>query len=182
MDIQNGKILEIKTYVEKNKHLLPIILQGEGALNLESINKWLSTRRIPEEREGLKKARQWFPGFENYKNLFSLSDQYWFRYKKSESWDNLNFFTNKYSQEQGKIFFEPWTADIKEACSVQTPDLTTNGVLKKRWVQDDDLTSYLLKAGSVEYHQEPLSEVLASIMLRKLNLIPFVEYELTVYG
>ena len=180
VDIKDGRVLKIKTYVEKNQHLLPIKLQGEGALTLETINEWLSRRRMPEDREGLKRAREWFPGFENYKNLFSLTDQYWFRYKKSETWDALNFFTNPYPQEQGKIFFEPWA--VKEVSSVQTPDLTTNGVLKKRWIQDKDLNSWLIKAGSVMYHQEPLSEVLASMMLKKLNIIPYVEYDLITHG
>jgi len=182
VDIENGKILKIHEVIDDNRHLLPIIFTGETGLSLESVNKWLDTRKIPDKREGLKEARMEFRGFENYKNMFSLSDQYWFRYKKIETWDKMNFFTNHYGQEQGLIFFEPWKADKAAAVSMQGPDLTTNGVLRKRWVQDKDKVSWLLKAGSEVYHQEPLSEVLASITLGKLNVIPFVEYELVVYG
>lgn len=180
--VQNGKILEIKEVIKGNEHFLPIILQGEGRLNLETINKWLSKRLMPDDREGIKSARMAFRGFETHRNMFSLSDQYWLRYKNSETWDKMNFFTNKYDQEQGKIFFEPWNTDEKRVTSYEGPDLTTNGVLKKRWIQDEDNLSYLIKAGSLKYHQEPLSEVLASIVLRKLNVIPFVEYEMVIYG
>lgn len=180
VEFDNGKVTEIKEVIKENEHLLPICLQHD--LTLESVNKWLLTRTLPEKREGLKEARELFHGFDRQKNMFGLSDQYWFRHKKTETWDKLNYFTNPYNQEQGKIFFEPWAANPEEAIQLAGPDLTTNGVLRKRWVQDENLTSWLLKSGSEKYHQEPLSEVLASLMLRSLNLIPFVEYELVIYG
>lgn len=182
IEFENGIVSEIKEVIKKNQNLLPIILQGEGNLTLETLNKWLGTRRIPDKREGLMEARKWFHGFDRQKHMFGLSDQYWIRFKSDERWEELNFFTNLYDQEQGKIFFEPWNADVKRAIENSGPDITTNGVLRKRWIQDSSGRSYLLKAGSEKYHQEPLSEVLASITLKQLNIIPFVEYKLVIYG
>lgn len=181
-EFKNGEVLEILDADEKNKKYLPLFLQDN--LTVDNVNKWLKTRKIPDTREGLEDARKYFPGFDRHSNwhMFSLSDQYWFRHKPTEKWEDLNYFTNRYSQEQGKIFFEPWDANVSEAVGAEGPDLTTNGVLKKRWVQNPDGVSYLLKAGSIKYHQEPLSEVMASIALSKIGLMPFVRYDLTVYG
>lgn len=53
-----------------NEELLPFILQGN--LSLESINKWLSKRLIPERREGLREVRMKFHDFDRDKHLNSL--------------------------------------------------------------------------------------------------------------
>lgn len=178
LTVENGRVDGVGEVL--NRDLLPICLMD--SFTMESANMWLDTRKIPEKREGLKAARQAFPGFENYRNMFSLSDQYWLQFTRRETWDALNFFTNRYSSVHGDVFFEPWKADEKEAAAEQTPDLTTNGVLMKRWEQGEDGISRLIKAGSEKYHQEPLSEVLASIMLRNVAEIETVEYTLEIHG
>lgn len=177
LEMEGTKVLRI-TDVTDTKHL-PVCLEDD--FTPESVNKWIDKRKIPEKREGLVKARKRFPGFENYDNMFSLSDQYWFQRREDETWDGLNFFTNRYKDTCGKIFFMPWDADPEDVGS-PSPDFTTNGVLRKMWTQSRDLTSCLVKAGSHKYHQEPLSEVLASIMLKRLDIIPYVSYELIVNG
>lgn len=161
-----------------NTSHLPIILQDN--LDVESLNHWIEKRIIPDKRDGYEKTKRIFPNIANYKNMFSLSDQYWFRYEKKESWERLNFFTNPYSYAIGEAFFTPWDYDDGDLTSF-SPDLTTNGVLKKVWKKENG-KSYLYKAGSKMYHQEPLSEVLASITLARLDFIPFVTYELAVNG
>ena len=174
---EGGKLLQMGQVL--NKDFLPMQLQEN--LTLQSLNDWFSRRQIPEKREGLKEARMSFHGFETDRHFFSLSDQYWLKRTQKDSWEKLNFFTNRYSPEVGKIFFEPWNVRVDQI-EAASPDRTTNGVLMKRWVQEKDLSSYLIKAGSVIYHQEPLSEVLASIMLAKMNFIDYVPYELVIDG
>lgn len=159
--------------------MMPIQLQCD--FDIKKLNDWLTKRLIPERREGLKEARMWFHGFDEEPHMFSLSDQYWFKTNKNDEWSKLNFFTNEYSKDVGDIFFYPWLVR-KDHIKDPSPDRTTNGVLRKRWVQDESRVSYLIKAGSVEYHQEPLSEVMASIMLGQMNLLPFVSYELVIEG
>lgn len=175
---ENGTITKLYELIDE-KHL-PINMQ-DGGFNLEEVNKWAYLRRIPEKREGLSSARTSFRGFENYHNMFSLSDQYWFQHTQKESWKRLNFFTNSYQNETGKIFFEPWDVDTKQL-KLNTPDLTTNGVLRKRWIQQENGISYLIKAGSRAYNQSPIAEVLTTMFLERLNIIPFVEYRLVVDG
>ena len=174
----NAAITKLYELIDESH--LPIILQ-DGGFNLDNVNAWASQRKIPENREGLERARVNFRGFECYKNMFSLSDQYWFQYSQKENWKKLNFFTNSYQIETGKIFMEPWEVDEKQISS-SSPDLTTNGVLRKRWVQQNNGISYLIKAGSKKYSQNPISEVLTTMFLEKLNIIPFVRYELVVDG
>ncbi len=177
IEIESGTIMNIGKVL--NESMMPLQLKNE--CSLESVNKWFSSRRLPDKREGLEEARKLFRGFEQDKHFFSLSDQYWVKTSKNDKWEDLNYFTNAYSPEVGNIFFEPWNVDRNKILK-SSPDRTTNGVLRKRWVLDKKNKSYLVKTGSIKYHQEPLSEVLASIMLKKLNILEFVEYTLVVDG
>ena len=177
LEIEKTKVTRI--YRVLDEVCLPIVLQNR--LTTDTVNDWLSKRIIPEKRDGMTEIRSRFSGFANFNNMFSLSDQYWFQFNEKETWDELNFFTNPYAEDFGKMFFSPW--EVKEEnLSLSTPDITTNGVLRKRWIREGNGESYLIKAGSKFYHQEPLSEVLASITLERLELLPFVKYELAVDG
>ena len=177
LDIDNGTVHRIVQVVD-TEHL-PVVLQDN--LTVETLNRWMSKRKIPDSREGLPAMQNDFPGFQQYHCMFSLSDQYWFRYRKDETWDGLNCFTNPYSEDLGKAFFTPWEFETGHRFP-PSPDLMTNGALRKRWTREEDGTSFLIKAGSKKLRQEPITEVLASLMLRKLDIIPFVEYELVVEG
>ena len=161
-----------------NPELLPLCLKRN--CTIEKFNEWLRRRSIPDNREGLRDLKEEFGSswLEN-KNYASLSDQYWIC-KRGETWKKINFFTNKYSEDVGNMMFMPWTASKR--CNNFSPDLTTNGILKKRWKQYDDRKSYLVKAGSLLAHQEPLSEVLVSVLAENLGIIPCVKYDLCVEG
>ena len=177
IEIEAGTIMNIGEVLDEN--MMPLQLKNDRSL--EAVNKWFTSRRLPDKREGLEEARKLFRGFEQDRHFFSLSDQYWVKTSKNDKWEELNYFTNPYSLEVGRIFFEPWNVD-KAKILKPSPDRTTNGVLRKRWVLDEKNKSHLIKTGSIKYHQEPLSEVLASIMLKKLNILEFVEYSLIVDG
>lgn len=179
LDIQmKGRIVtNVNKEYEENVSFLPLILYTKR--DPVDINRWFSKRLIPDNRDGLDEIRKYVSGFK-YGGFFSLSDQYWIGTSPNE-WDKKNFFTNRYQTDTGKLFFTPWAADEKKL-KEPSPDLTTNGGLKKAWLQKDDNTSYLLKAGSRRFRQEPISEVLASMMLQKLGVINFVRYDLEIYG
>lgn len=160
--------------------LLPVCLKDN--CTMEELRKWLDRRRMPMVREGLGEVtdrfgQTWFEG----KNLASLSDQYWIK-KRTEVWKKINFFTRIYDKSVGDMFFSPWKVPVQRKYSNDTPDITTGGVLRKRWGQNSDMTSYLVKAGSIQAHQEPLSEVLVSVLAEKLDVIPCVKYDLWVEG
>lgn len=184
--LKNEPVLQLKETAEGvfdvqkiiNKELLPLILVNN--CTTEEFTKWLDKRRIPDNRDGISTVIEQF-GKKWMKNInyLSLSDQYWIK-NREEKWKQVNYFTNRYDNDIGNMFFSPWK--VGKPTVKPSPDLTCGGLLKKRWKQDDKRVSFLIKAGSVIAHQEPLSEVLVSVLCEKLNKIKCVKYELCVEG
>lgn len=160
--------------------LLPVCLNEN--CTFDDVKKWLVERAISQNREGLKEVierygKEWLVN----KNKASLSDHYWIK-MRTERWGKINFFTNIYSKDIGDMFFTPWDFNKKKIDNV-SPDLTLNGILKKRWKQDiKTKKSVLIKAGSRVACQDPLNEVLVSALIEKMETIECVHYDLTIEG
>jgi hypothetical protein len=58
-----------------------------------------------------------------------------------------------------------------------TPDISSDGNLRKRWEINNNGERVLIKAGKSPYMQEPVNEVIASMLCNRLN-IPHVPYSL----
>jgi hypothetical protein len=59
----------------------------------------------------------------------SLSDQYWIRPSEDIRWKDVNFFTNDFSEDIGNLLITgKW-----DGGSFDSPDNTSDGVLRKRW-------------------------------------------------
>ena len=176
---ENGELESLGEIL--NMDLMPICLQNE--YTIERVAKWMNSRSVPKTRDGLGKVLKQFGDIDARHGMFSLSDQYWVQWNDNESWEKGNFFRRHYQTDYGRMFFSPWSVR-KNNIRQESPDRTTNGVLRKRWVQPDenDPTSYLIKAGSRAAHQEPISEVLSSMTLSMLDIIPYVEYEFVIDG
>lgn len=179
----DGNICDVENIEALEK--LPFPLQKNPTI--EGIMRWLEFRGIPKEREGFGELKQIIrlrsgKPIPNTSTYASLSDQFWLKKAGSkQEWKKINFFTNKYSSQLGDLMFAPWEYN-GEKINTFSPEYTTNGMLKKAWVQQDNKVSKLYKAGSILMHQEPLSEVLATCLLEKLQVIPFVRYDLEVKG
>lgn len=174
---KEGVISEVDVTEPK---LLPFLLLKDPSA--ENLTKWRDKRKIPRRREGIEEVKKHHEEMFEQKNFASLSDPYWIKYR-FEKWSRVNFFTRIYSPAIGDLVFKPYENVRRENQPDISPDLSTIGVLRKAWRQyDGNPASYLLKAGSVKYHHEPLSEVLASTILEKLDLIDFVPYDLAVEG
>ena len=184
-DEESGAFTEI-IGVENEKHLPPDILfldwQKERKIKLLDLNKWWSKRGMPDKRDGLVPLMGYLrvvnKGLLQMMNYgLSLSDAYWIKpVTDTSTWAQVNFFTNPFSMDIGKAMFGTSTKDKSEINTV-SPDLSTNGWLKKTWRIKDGIR-YLLKAGSDPNHQEPINEILATKLLETLNIIPFVHYSL----
>ncbi len=184
---KNEKVLTLKDidgvpgdiYRIDTPELLPFCFKK--SCKTEDFLKWLNKRSIPDKREGLDRIKKEYgTGWMKSRNFASLTDQYWLKMRE-ETWKKINFFTNMYSTDIGDITFTPWAVK-KKKINNNSPDLTTNGLLMKRWIQKPDKTSMLAKAGSLVTHQEPLSEVLVSVLCERLNIIPCVKYDLRIVG
>lgn len=175
-----------------NKEHLPVALFLNGkasdenlyALN-EKIERFLSARLIPSTRPYFKDALEELGIDSNYelakKSFFlSLSDQYWIcplELKDKLFWENINFFTNDYDSAIGLRLINN-SKSLNKNSSSNSPDNSTNGELSKRWFKKDGI-NYLEKAGTGTEQQEPLNEILASEICKRLD-IPYVPYYFTI--
>lgn len=141
---------------------------------------WWKNRIIPASRDGLNTLLHIYR-IENTSSLaikslgLSLSDQYWIKPKGSDiSWNDVNFFTNDFSSDLGTLFFSK-NQSSRQNINPFSPDASSNGWLKKKWVIIND-KRYLAKAGSGTLHQEPYNEVAISKILDLLK-IKHIEYK-----
>ncbi len=152
-----------------------------GIVDRAALNAWWTDRSIPASRSGVREAMETLQITDTKMLLIrcfglSLSDQYWILPENSElTWEKINFFRNDFSDDIGDVLFG---ADKKpDPLNFSSPDSTSDGNLKKRWKIIDGKRC-LVKGGSNPYRQQPLNEVIASEIMRRLN-IPHVPYTVT---
>lgn len=164
----------------KNEDKLPFLLKDN--LNEKTLNYWINKRLISNKREGFDEVKKVFGNFDDYGAMFSLTDQYWFSFGSQQKWEDGNFFNQRYDRNFGYMFFYPWEVE-KSHIKFPSPDMTTNGVTRKRWIQyKNSYKSYLIKSRDQDGIQDPINEVIASKYLKKLKFIDVVEYDLIIDG
>ena len=157
-----------------------VTMQGDFP-ERRALNDWWIGRSIPASRQGIREALETL-GVNSTQLLIdkcmglSLSDQYWVRPQDADvEWSDVNFFENPFSKDVGNILFG---APLNpETISLMSPDNTSDGWLKKKWIMADG-KRYLVKGGSNPFQQEPLNEVLASEIMQRLH-VPHIPYTLT---
>ncbi|MDL2254616.1 excisionase [Ruminococcaceae bacterium OttesenSCG-928-I18] len=155
---------------------LPI---GVRADDRRSLHSWWVGRAIPASRSGLREALEALNVASAEQLLvkclgLSLSDQYWLKPKKSSlTWENVNFFDNAFSKDVGNALFGVNLGNTN--INLMSPDNTSDGWLKKKWAIANG-KRVLIKGGSAPTYQEPLNEVLASMIMRRIATVPYVQY------
>lgn len=163
-----------------NEDFLPLYIQMSEVPE-KLFEHWILHRCIPDNRDGLKdlmKRTDCASRLElSMKNrMLSLSDHYWVRKNhEHKTWEEVNLFDHDYSFEIGNIIVGTSAGKIN---NYRSPDITTNGWLKKAWRRDQNGTDYLFKLGSAPYYQEPFNELFCSELLEKFCKLDFVKYEL----
>ena len=142
LDIQ---IDEASGYIAKTcdvhhaNHLPLGIPVSKGIIDRKELNDWWTGRSIPASRDGIRDALETLGIYSTALLLtkcygLSLSDQYWICPKDSGlTWDKVNFFHNDFSKDIGEILFGHEPADITRI-SLMSPDNTSDGWLKKKWI------------------------------------------------
>ncbi|MDR0445979.1 MAG: HipA domain-containing protein [Oscillospiraceae bacterium] len=154
---------------------VPLGVQSmKGGIALDEMNDWLKGRSIPSNRAGIRNLYMRL-GRESTAHLIlkcfalSLSDHYWIRPWNSDvQWSQINFFQNDFSRDVGEMLFGREPAD-KKNISLMSPDNTSEGWLKKRWLIIDG-KRVLAKGGTDPWKQEPYNEVIASAIMRRLGI------------
>lgn len=111
----------------------------------------------------------------------SLSDQYWIKpYGSNIKYDDINFFDNDFDYAE---FLEASLSlnskIIINDASLRSPNNTTDGMLRKAWIIENN-KRYLLKGGYKNEILQPFNEVLATEICRRLGF-DSVQYTLDVY-
>lgn len=148
-------------------------------LDRKALNDWLKGRSIPASRDNIDTALQVL-GETNTQHLItkcfglSLSDCYWIcPANQPLDFNAINFFENDFSGDMGEILFGKQLDEF----SLLSPDNTSDGWLKKKWIIQND-KRYLVKGASGVYRQEPFNELIANLVCQALD-VPYVHYELS---
>lgn len=146
------------------------------------LNAWWTGRAIPASRDHIREALREL-ALDSTQLLLdkclglSLSDQYWIcPASDNVRWKDVNFFQNAFSNDVGNILFGHGSSG--NPVSLMSPDNTSDGWLKKKWTILDG-RRYLIKGGSGATQQEPCNEVLASAIMRRLDIF-HVPYTLMI--
>lgn len=173
----NGNIVSIRRIIDRDR--MPWGVMAEPDNVLRRLDEWWGYRCIPEKRGRLphlengsgpttRKALMASSGAAN------LSDHYWTRPENDDSrWVDVNFYDNDFSEDAGLELLG--LRDFTDTC--RSPDHSTDGVLPKMWREDRTL----LKGGTGRWRQQPINEVIASEIMRRLD-IPHVVYGLERIG
>lgn len=183
MDEQSGSIVG-RIAVDDSAHMpLGTMVKGD-IVDPVRFREWWVGRSIPASRSGV---RMFFEalGIHSCMQLLarsmalSLSDHYWVRPLGSDvQWHDINFFDNDFSDDIGDLLFGNQL--YRESMSLSSPDITTEGNLKKRW-RIVNGRRVLFKGGSGNAKQEPLNEVIASRLMERMG-VDHVGYELVWEG
>lgn len=111
---------------------------------------WLGTRMIPGERQDKGKLVSIMMGCSVRDAAVkamcvSLTDSYWLRDEQAPrcAWKDIDYHTNGFSQELASAILTGNPGSVQD---LRSPDLTTDGALKKTWVMDGEIPS-LIKFG-----------------------------------
>ena len=144
------------------------------------LNDWWHGRSIPASRQNIRKALINL-GVTSAGMLItkcfglSLSDQYWVNPVENQlDWDKINFYDNPFTGDVGNILFGG-TAGVG-VINLISPDNTSDGWLKKKWTIINGKRC-LIKGGSDPFQQQPVSEVMAAAVMKRLS-IPHVPYSI----
>lgn len=173
-------------YDEANAQLLPA---GFHATN-EGLWRWLSTRAIPQNRRfatelcrslGLSVNDR--SGILAVSRGLSLNDSYWIVPQDCrDTFAECNLYENDFSSVLAAVAYTGVTSDL-HGLTPATPELTTNGNLRKAWRIEPDGTRRLYKGSTdvrAEYG-EARAEFLASQVAEAMGLHA-VHYGLTKWS
>lgn len=148
----------------------------------ERFSVWWKNRTIPSGRKNLEKALELLHVSNKSELLdkthsLNLTDHYWVK-KEDEhiQWKDINYFDNGFDEFIGEYLLLKRERTFSEN-SLNNPDLFTDGLLPKKWLQKDG-EIFLLKGTESAFQQEPFNEVIASYICQKLG-IPHVSYSVT---
>lgn len=170
-----GLVVRIETCDDKLQHLLPIGMDLSNA----GILKWLQQRIVPRNRAyvdvllgscGLSVNN--VKGIVDVSKVLSLNDSYWVVPQEFEgTFEEYNLYDNRFSEVLSLVAYTGVGASNRAFTT--SPELTTQGMLRKAWrfIEDDGI--YLYKGGTegaANTGKEPYSEYYAYQIAKAMGL------------
>ena len=166
----------------QNANLFPLDLE----LTDEGIVKWLGKRVIPKNRQFVDEILKTLGlSVNNTKGIIdacmglSLNDSYWVVPADFDGkFADYNLYENRFSEALSLVAYTGVGGSNKAFST--SPELTTNGMLRKAWRFVDDDGIYLYKGGTegaANTGNEPYSEYYACQIAEAMGL-PCVQYDL----
>ena len=153
--------------------------------NLKELNHWFQGRGIPSWRQNLEKLLEKLNVYSSRELLdkaygLSLSDQYWLKgIEQDLSWSDINFFENDFEYQEYLDASLNYDSDSTNKISLHSPNNTTDGMVKKGWIIDNQKNRVLVKGTYSLARLEPINEWLASQICKRLDL-DYCDYSLDV--
>lgn len=145
--------------------------------------KWWESRAIPDSRRGIQQILNYLGEQTNLSLMLSayglsLTDHYWMQPVGRELyWNDLNFYTNDFSDELGLLLTDSDKVDIDANISKFSPSSSVTGEMKKKWVIRDGVR-YLVKVNANDYGQQSVNELIASRLHERLGWKNYVPYQI----
>lgn len=175
-----GLCVQINTVREDLKELLPLdlVMTGDGIL------KWLRKRVIPKNRAFVDEILKSLGlSINNTKGIIdvckglSLNDSYWVVPQEFDgTFEEYNLYENRFSEVLSLVAYTG--ANASNRAFTTSPELTTQGMLRKAWRYIEDDGIYLYKGGTegaANTGKEPYSEYYAYQIAKAmgLNAVPY---------
>ena len=188
IELDNNTNLIDKIYDIYNIDYAPlsfkVATQNKSINNVKALNNWYRGRGIPDWRKDLENLLNNLKinSPEELLNKFyalSLSDQYWIKEEGQTNlqWKDINFFTNAF-EYKGYLDVSLSTATDSNI-DLRSPNNTTDGMLQKAWIIDENNNRILVKGTYSPTRQEPINEWLVSQICKALN-IDYCNYEIDI--
>jgi hypothetical protein len=177
---ENGNVVTLREVYQAD-HLPLSCVMEDGKVNTGRLTQWWDERGIPATREQFREVMNEIGATGKNRlllecNGLSLTDHYWIaRENDSKKWKDVNFYANDFDLGLGGLFFNRKKKD--KIYDRNTPDISSDGNLRKRWDLESDGRRVLVKAGKSPYMQEPVNEAIATLLCERLS-IPHIPYSL----
>lgn len=173
IELYLGMITRVIEVYEKER--LPVGNTCPMEMLPQILNIWQKERSVPKQRQNYAEITDYLGTTPlqaaQESGNFSITDHYWFKELGSEmTWENGCFEKNGFSNAFANQIFR----HLKETPDYHIPDIATDGMLKKVWINVDKV-SYLLKFGDYGNFSKgknllSANEIVAGLIAKEMGL------------
>ncbi|WP_104714001.1 transcriptional regulator [Helicobacter cetorum] len=146
-------------YIASIEILMPNLIPKSLKLNsddkdVEKLEKWIENRKVPKNRAFVEHIisaidNKNFLSYVDVTFALSLNDTFWITPSNNNyQWEDYNLYTNSFNETLALVAFTGYSTTIKGL--ITSPELTTNGMLKKCWHRNKESNKIELLKGQTQ--------------------------------